>query len=131
MGAPVLAAASCTYDPYETDIDPTMETMTLKCENPMVEIDENNLNAPALTFTWSGARHLPEEYVLTYKAELDVLGNSFGSKTVITSGVGFDYTYDDATGLYSATFTNEQISTTGTRTAGHSPPTRISHWNSV
>lgn len=109
MGAAVLAAASCTYDPYETDIDPTMETMTLKCENPMVEIDENNLNAPALTFTWSGARHLPEEYVLTYKAELDVLGNSFGSKTVITSGVGFDYTYDDATGLYSASFTNEQL----------------------
>ena len=55
MGAAVLAAASCTYDPYDTDIDPTVETMTLKCENPMVEIDENNLNAPALTFTWTGA----------------------------------------------------------------------------
>ena len=44
MSAAVLAAASCTYDPYDTDIDPTVETMTLKCENPMVEIDEKNLN---------------------------------------------------------------------------------------
>ena len=130
MSAAVLAAASCTYDPYDTDIDPTVETMTLKCENPMVEIDENNLNAPALTFTWSGARHLPEEYVLTYKAELDVLGNSFGSKTVITSGVGFDYTYDNAT-AYTRPHSPTSSSTTGTRTAGHSPPTRISHWNSV
>ena len=109
MGAAIFAMGSCTYDPYETDIDPTVETMTLKCENPTVEIDEDHLNAPALTFTWTGARHLPDNYQLSYKAELDVLGNSFGSKTVVTSGVGFDYTYDEATGLYSATFTHEQL----------------------
>ncbi len=109
IGVAALSVASCTYDPYDTDIDPTVETMVLKCENPMVEIDENNLNTPALTFTWTGARHLSEQYMLSYKAELDVLGNSFGSKTVVTSGVGFDYTYDEATGLYSATFTHEQL----------------------
>ena len=67
---------------------------------------------------------------LPTKAELDVLGNSFGSKTVITSGVGFDYTYDNATGLYSATFTNEQLNK-WYKDRWAPPPTRISHWNSV
>ncbi|WP_295730497.1 SusE domain-containing protein [uncultured Muribaculum sp.] len=107
--AAALATASCTYDPYDTDIDPVHETMNLTCENPTVEIDENNLQAPAITFSWTPARSMPDDYMLNYKAELDVLGNSFGSKTVITSGVGFDYTYDDATGRYTATFTHEQL----------------------
>jgi len=108
-GAAVLSAASCSYDPYDTDIEPVRETMTLKCETPTVEIDENNLTAPALIFTWTGARPLPDDYMSVYKAELDVLGNSFGSKTVITSGVGFDYRYDEESGVYSATFTHEQL----------------------
>lgn len=109
IGAVVLSATSCSYDPYDTDIDPVKETMELKCETPLVEIDENNLTAPALTFTWTGARPLPDDYMSIYKAELDVLGNSFGSKTVITSGVGFDYVYNEETGVYSATFTHEQL----------------------
>lgn len=109
IGVAALSAASCTYDPYDNDMDPVRETMVLKCENPKVEIDANNLNTPALTFTWTGARHLSEQYMVSYKAELDVLGNGFGSKTVVTSGAGFDYTYDEATGIYSATFTHEQL----------------------
>ncbi len=109
VGVAALSVASCTYDPYDTDIAPVVETMTLTCDNPLVEIDENHLTSPALTFTWTGARPMSDDYMSTYKAELDVLGNSFGSKTVITSGVGFDYQYDDATGTYSATFTHEQL----------------------
>ena len=109
VGAALLLATSCTYDPYDTDIDPVIETLTLKCETPRVQIDENNLTAGALTFTWTGARPMSDEYMSMYKAELDVLGNSFGSKTVITSGVGFDYYFDEEAGIYSATFTNEQL----------------------
>lgn len=105
----LLSAAACTYDPYDTDIATVKETMTLTCETPVVEIDDNNLTATALTFAWIGARPLPDEYMSMYKAELDVLGNSFGSKTVITSGVGFDYRYDEESGIYSATFTHEQL----------------------
>ncbi len=104
-----LVFASCTYDPYDTDIEPVPETMTLVCETPEIEIDADNLTAPALTFTWTGARPLSDEYMSMYKAELDVLGNSFGSRTVITSGVGFDYRYNEETGIYSATFTHEQL----------------------
>ncbi len=108
-GAALLMATSCTYDPYDTDIDPVKETMTLQCETPEVEIDEDNLTSPALVFTWTGARPMSDDYMSMYKAELDVLGNSFGSKTVITSGVGFDYRYDEEAGIYSATFTHEQL----------------------
>lgn len=100
VGATLMMASSCTYDPYETDIEPVRETMTLVCETPEVEIDEDHLTSPALTFTWTGARPLTDEYMSMYKAELDVLGNSFGSRTVITSGVGFDYKYDEEKGIY-------------------------------
>lgn len=109
VGATLMMASSCTYDPYETDIEPVRETMTLVCETPEVEIDEDHLTSPALTFTWTGARPLTDEYMSMYKAELDVLGNSFGSRTVITSGVGFDYKYDEEKGIYTATFTHEQL----------------------
>lgn len=108
-GALALATAACAYDPYDTDINPVSERMALSCETPLVEINGDNLTATALTFTWTGARELPDDYMTTYKAELDVLGNSFGSKTVITSGVGFDYHFDEEAGIYSASFTHEQL----------------------
>ena len=107
--AAMLLAQACTYSPYDTDIEPTPETMTLTCATPDVAIDTDNLTAPLLTFTWTGARPLDDDYMSMYTAELDVLGNSFGSKTVITSGVGFDYHYDEETGVYTASFTNEQL----------------------
>lgn len=109
IGTIALSMTSCAYDPYDNDIAPVKESLTLRCDTPVVEIDINNLTAPALSFTWTGARELPEEYLVDYKAELDVLGNSFGSKTVITSGVGFDYDFDETTGTYTATFTHEQL----------------------
>lgn len=102
-------ACSCTYSPYDTDIAPVNETMTLVCETPEVEIDEANLTSEALTFTWTGARPMSDDYMSVYKAELDVLGNSFGSRTVITSGVGFDYHFDEESGIYTASFTHEQL----------------------
>lgn len=105
----LLVATSCTYDPYDTDFEPVKETMTLVCETPQVQIDENDLTSTALVFTWTGARPLSDDYMSSYKAELDVLGNSFGSKTVITSGVGFDYRYDEEAGIYTASFTHEQL----------------------
>ena len=109
VGVAAIAAVSCTYDPYDTDIAPVEETMTLKCETPEVQIDDQNLTSDALVFTWTGARPMSDEYMSLYKAELDVLGNSFGSKTVISSGVGFDYHFDEETGIYTASFTNEQL----------------------
>lgn len=105
----LLALTACTYNPYETDIDPVKETMVLVCETPEVKIDEENLTSPALKFIWTGARPLSDDYMSVYKAEMDVLGNSFGSKTVITSGVGFDYVYDEEQGVYTASFTHEQL----------------------
>ena len=109
MSAAVLAAASCTYDPYDTDIDPTVETMTLKCENPMVEIDENNLNAPALTFTWKAAPAICPRSMCYLQGRTRRARQTARLKDSNHLGRGFDYTYDNATGLYSATFTNEQL----------------------
>lgn len=104
-----LLTVSCEYNPYDTDIEPVKETMTLECSNQSVAINENDLTADVLSFTWSEARELSDEYNVIYKAELDVLGNNFGSQTVITSGIGFDYRYNEEAGIYTATFTSEQL----------------------
>ena len=70
---------------------PTVETMTLKCENPMVEIDENNLNAPALTFTWKRRPPSARGVCAYLQGRTRRARQQLRHKTVITSGVGFDH----------------------------------------
>ena len=101
--------ASCAYDPYKTDIPKVEETMNLSASAEAIVLTEDNLKDLKLAFSWTPARHMPEEYQLTYTAEMDVVGNNFGSETVISSGTGFDFEYDEAAGLYSCSFTGEQI----------------------
>ena len=101
--------ASCAYDPYKTDIPKVEETMNLSASVESFALTEDNLDEVAVSFSWTPARQLSEEYLLTYTAELDVVGNNFGSTTVITSGTGFDFEYDEGTGMYSCSFTGEQI----------------------
>ena len=101
--------ASCTYDPYKTDIPKVEETMNLSASVESFALTEDNLDEVAVSFSWTPARQLSGEYLLTYTAELDVVGNNFGSTTVITSGTGFDFEYDEGTGMYSCSFTGEQI----------------------
>ena len=56
-----------------------------------------------ITFTWTDAREMSDDYYLTYETKLDVLGNNFGSKTVIKN------TFE--AGENSISFTLDQINT--------------------
>ena len=46
------------------------QTMTLEASSNAVTLDEAKLSETALTFTWTAARELPEEYEVSYSVEL-------------------------------------------------------------
>lgn len=101
--------SACTYDPYKTDIPKTEEKLSLSASAESVAITEENLSDVLLSYSWTPARSLPDEYQLTYSAQLDVVGNNFGAETVISSGTGFEFEYDESTGMFSCSFTGEQL----------------------
>ena len=73
----VTALAGCKNDNLEegTPQDSGVNgeaTMTLEVSSDNVVLDKTKLDETALTFTWTAARELPEEYVLTYTTELDI-----------------------------------------------------------
>ena len=73
----VTALAGCKNDnleegtPQDSGINGEA-TMTLEVSSDNVVLDKTKLDETALTFTWTAARELPEEYVLTYTTELDI-----------------------------------------------------------
>ena len=97
----MVMAAACTYDPYKDDLVLPAETLTLNSLKTDIALDENNLSAPVLTFNWTPARKLSDDYIVTYTSKLDVVGNNFGSTTAIRN--------DEEDGVYSRSFTSEQI----------------------
>lgn len=96
-----LGQWACAWDPYEHDSDPVMKTMTLTASAPEIALDENNLSAEVLTFGWTPARQMPDEYLVSYTTQLDLLTNNFGSATTIETSE------DD--GVFSRSYTSEQL----------------------
>lgn len=96
-----LGQWACAWDPYEHDSAPVPETLTLTASSNAVALDENNLSAPILTFEWTPARAVSDDFLVTYTTKLDVLTNNFSSSTTIET------VEDD--GVFSRSFTSEQL----------------------
>ncbi|MDD6253292.1 MAG: SusE domain-containing protein [Bacteroidales bacterium] len=94
-------AAGCSYDPAGHDITLPEETLTLQESSAEIVLDEENLQDDVITFSWSPARDMGDDYVVTYTTKLDVVGNNFGSTTVIKN--------IEEDGVFSRSFTSEQI----------------------
>ena len=92
-----IGMVACTYDPYKDDMVLPTETLTLASQNSDIVLDEDNMTAPVLTFTWTPAREVSDDYIVSYTTKLDVVGNNFGSTTVIRN--------DEEDGVYSRSFT--------------------------
>ncbi len=58
------------------------ETMTLEASETYIKLNADALDDVALTFTWSPARPMPEDYILTYVTMLDLKTNQFNASTV-------------------------------------------------
>ena len=100
----VAGFSSCADDYEEYDNSYLLdndETMTLEASSASIELDESLLDEPALTFTWTPAREMSDEYILTYVTMLDVKSNSFSSSTMVREVM------ED--GTYSKTYTTEEL----------------------
>lgn len=75
------------------------ETMELTASATKIDLDRDNLDAVALTFEWTSARDMPEDYIPTYITKIDIDGNNFNTciRTVEEDGV------------FSKSFTNAQL----------------------
>lgn len=83
------------------DIDKVEEGLNLEASAQDIALDENNLTKDVITFTWTEARAVAGEHIISYTTKLDVVGNNFGSSTVIMA-------YEDE-GIFSKSFTSEQL----------------------
>ena len=108
LGAFALASAglvSCgdDYDEYDTSyILDNDETMTLTASSASIELSEDTpLDEAVLTFDWTPARQMPDDYVLTYITYLDLKVNDFASSTVIRNV--------ENDGVFSRSYTTEQL----------------------
>ena len=73
------------------------QTMALTASAKEVTLDSGKLTETALTFTWTAARELPEEYEVAYKAELDLASNDFSAAettTVADGELAVSYTHE-------------------------------------
>lgn len=95
------AAWSCMYDPYEHDIEKVEEKLEVSASSDAIVLLAESLKDDSITFEWTPAREMSEEYIVTYTTELDIVGDNFGDKTVIRN-------IEDAD-VFSRTFTFEQI----------------------
>lgn len=100
----VTGLTSCADDYEEYDNSWLLdndETMVLEASSASIELDESLLDEPALTFTWTPAREMSDEYILTYVTMLDLKVNQFSSSTVIREVVDDD--------VFSMTYTTEDL----------------------
>jgi len=101
---PLLFSLLCLYacdDNEIKDIEKVHEFLELTASSADIALDENNLTEDIITFKWTEARQMSDDYVVSYTTKLDLVGNNFGSGTAIL-------TYEDD-GVFSRSFTSEQL----------------------
>lgn len=103
LAAGFAAACSDNYDEYDNSyILDNKETMTVSASSTSLKLVENTpADEPVVTFTWTPAREMPEEYLVTYVTMLDLKVNEFGTSTVVRN------VEDD--GVFSRSFTTSQL----------------------
>lgn len=113
MAVAVVSGCKDDFEKYDNSwLLDNDEAMTLVSSSSSVKLDANALDDEVLTFTWTPARQMPEEYVLTYVTMLDLKTNEFGSSTVIR-------TIEDD-GVFEKAYTNEELQNIVVTTYGKS-----------
>lgn len=73
------------------------QTMTLEASSDAVTLDAAKLSETALTFTWTAARELPEEYEVSYSVELALASDTQfanADKKTVEDGLTVSYTHE-------------------------------------
>ena len=67
MLAAAAAVMSCQWDPADHDVAPVEEKLTLSASSENVVLLEENLKKDAVTFSWTEARDMGEDYMISYE----------------------------------------------------------------
>ena len=98
----IMSGCKGDFDEYDNSwLLDNDETMTLDVSSTSVKLDVNALDEVALTFKWSPAREMPDDYVLSYVTMLDLKTNQFNSSSVVR-------TLEDD-GVFEKTYTNQEL----------------------
>lgn len=95
----LLFLAACKQEIM--DIEKVQEKLELKASATDIALNEDQLTEDAVTFTWTEARQVSDDHLVSYTTKLDVVGNNFGTSTAIMN-------YEDE-GVLSRSFTSEQL----------------------
>ena len=90
--AGLLSLAACDKGGFQgpdRSMYDVVETMTLEASAQEVVLDAEEVDKVALTLTWTPAREMPDDYLVTYVTFLDVEGNDFSNavRQVVDDGV--------------------------------------------
>ncbi len=90
--AGLLSLAACDKGGFQgpdRSMYDVVETMTLEASAQEVILDAEEVDKVALTFSWTPAREMPEDYLVTYVTFLDIEGNDFSNavRQVVDDGV--------------------------------------------
>lgn len=90
--AGLLSLAACDKGGFQgpdRSMYDVVETMTLEASAQDVVLDAEEVDKVALKFTWTPAREMPDDYLVTYVTFLDVEGNDFSNavRQVVDDGV--------------------------------------------
>ncbi len=101
LAAAGLSSCADDYDEYDNSyLLDNDETMTLTASATTLELKEDTpADEPVLTFTWTDARQMPDDYIISYIAELDLAVNEFTTSVRETLNEGD----------YSISYTTEQL----------------------
>ena len=83
------------------DIAKVGEKLELTPSSASIALDEDNMQKDIITFSWTEARQVVGDHLVSYTTKLDLVGNNFGSSTAILS-------YEDD-GIFTKSFTSEQL----------------------
>ncbi len=94
--------SACEFDPTKGDITLPVQTLALTAVSEEISLETTtSLSELFMTFEWTEARPVSDDYIVTCTTELDIVGNNFGSTTRILN--------EEDEGIFSRTFTYEQI----------------------
>ena len=97
-----LLLLSACNDETEADLSwltSPEEKMELTASAEEIELDRDKPNDVVLTFNWTPAREMPEDYVISYVTKLDVEGHNF--ETCIRT--------DESINTFSKEYTTEEL----------------------
>ena len=77
--AAAICLSACNDDDKNNNQSDAVECLELTASTTDIELDGDRLDDVVLTFEWTPAREMPEEYMISYVTKIDIEGSNFNS----------------------------------------------------